>query len=224
MTAREIAVRCCLFNNLFIVTHLNHSKEELREKITAGCIGESCSQPVPFLSWTSKTMRAFQKSQQQAPVIVELPVGLKTAEGSAWVKPWTTGCDKGLLLNPLLASCKNWIPRTSCISPAFLQLERESALTLMRIHYFKMSLGDHCFALSFVFSVQARPVCNLKAPIKTLPPSNVHENLNKWKNQAFPCLNEEMVYCLPANTEKPTVRQDQYKLRWLKCNDSNSIK
>lgn len=50
MTAAKIAVRCCLFNYLCIVTHVNHSKEELREKITAGCIGESCSEPVPFLS------------------------------------------------------------------------------------------------------------------------------------------------------------------------------
>lgn len=68
---------------------------------------------------------------------------------------------------------KNQIPGTSCISPACLQLERELASTLMRIHCFEMSLRDHCFALSFVVSVQARSVCNLKAPIKTLPPTNM---------------------------------------------------
>lgn len=81
MTVTQITARCCLFNSLCRVTHVNHSKEELRDEIPAGCIGESCNQPVPFLSSTSKTMRAFQKSQQQAPAIMELPV--KTAEGSA---------------------------------------------------------------------------------------------------------------------------------------------
>lgn len=65
-------------------------------------------------------MRAFRKSQQQAPAIMELPV--KTAEGSAWAKPWTTGCDKELLQYPLLASCKEPNLRDllhlSCLSAA----------------------------------------------------------------------------------------------------------
>lgn len=90
-----------------------------------------------------------------------------------------------------------------------LELDRELALTLMKTYCFDMSVRAHCFALSLVVSNQARPVCNLKAPVKRktfLPLIYVNSSnicqLTTAVLRTLLYLNEEMVYYLSVNAEQ----------------------
>lgn len=151
---------------------MNHSKEELREAITAGCIVESFSQTVPFLSRTSKNHESFPKA----------PLAGTSYQGTAqwdWkmMKVQHESSSEPQVVTRALWDCstthyqlhaRKHIPGTFCICPPCLQLKRELALTLMKTHCFDMPVRVHCFALPFAASNQARPVCNLKAPVKKL--------------------------------------------------------